>query len=265
MTSESATDLNSLLAQHDRDRAEIARLDAALMEARAELDKLRYDLNWRTDDERRAVAERDAARAEVARLNKYIVTHDEEYQTIKDVLRAEHQACQRMRPVVEAAKEWRLAPHRYDANCNAGDCDECPARTAQEALMRAIDAYLAGSPPAMSDEISRMRPLVDAAVAYVSHVKTSDEVHLADGWLHRSLDLSKALEVETDAYLAGSSCAQARADSLSRAEELKLDERNGLEFARGLIRCMRFQVGASEKLQRDALAALDRLLKGRTL
>jgi hypothetical protein len=54
-------------------------------------------------------AERDSALAELASLKKYIATHDEEYLTMKDVLRAEHAECQRMRPVFEAALEWHDA------------------------------------------------------------------------------------------------------------------------------------------------------------
>jgi hypothetical protein len=39
----------------------------------------------------------DEAIADVARLNKYLATHDEEYKTMQDVLRAENEACKRLR------------------------------------------------------------------------------------------------------------------------------------------------------------------------
>lgn len=38
-----------------------------------------------------------ALHAEVERLTKYVAHNDEEYATMKDVLRAEHQECQRLR------------------------------------------------------------------------------------------------------------------------------------------------------------------------
>lgn len=52
--------------------------------------------------------ERDAALAEVERMRKYVEHNDEEYRTMKEVLRAEHEACQRMRLVHEAAVAWGL-------------------------------------------------------------------------------------------------------------------------------------------------------------
>jgi hypothetical protein len=70
------------------------------------------------------IRERDAALAELASLKKYIATHDEEYLTMKDVLRAEHAECQRMRPVFEAALAWRTVATEVAtevALCNAID------------------------------------------------------------------------------------------------------------------------------------------------
>lgn len=53
------------------------------------------------------ICERDQLRAELDRLNKYIATHDEEYLAMKDVLRAEHEACVRMRQELEEARRGR--------------------------------------------------------------------------------------------------------------------------------------------------------------
>ena len=44
-----------------------------------------------------------------------------------------------MRPIYVAALAWHEAPHVHDANCSAGDCDSCPARTAEETLHDTID------------------------------------------------------------------------------------------------------------------------------
>lgn len=46
----------------------------------------------------------------------------------------------RMRPIVEAAVKWRAATHTGDANCMAGDCDDCDARVAAGELEATIDA-----------------------------------------------------------------------------------------------------------------------------
>lgn len=54
-----------------------------------------------------------SAHAELERMRTHVAHNDEEYKTMKDVLRAEHEECQRlraeldrMRPVWEAAKEY---------------------------------------------------------------------------------------------------------------------------------------------------------------
>lgn len=46
----------------------------------------------------------------------------------------------RMRPVYEAALVWFRAPHVRDSNCSAGDCDNCPARPAEQLLRIVIEA-----------------------------------------------------------------------------------------------------------------------------
>jgi len=49
-------------------------------------------------------------------------------------LRAE---VEQMRPIYVAAIDWHEAPHTYDSNCAAGECDDCPARIAMEKLNQA--------------------------------------------------------------------------------------------------------------------------------
>lgn len=49
-----------------------------------------------------------------------------------------------MRAVFDLALAWQTAGHVDDANHAAGDCDDCPARPAEQALIMAIDSALAG-------------------------------------------------------------------------------------------------------------------------
>lgn len=42
----------------------------------------------------------------------------------------------KMRPVYDAAVKFVNAEHMYDANCCAGDCDDCPARSAETELRK---------------------------------------------------------------------------------------------------------------------------------
>lgn len=55
------------------------------------------------DRARKAEQERDRLATELATLEKYVEHNNDEYRTMKEVLRAEHQECERMRPVYEAA------------------------------------------------------------------------------------------------------------------------------------------------------------------
>jgi chromosome segregation ATPase len=120
---------------HESNAAEYGKLAEA---QREELERLRDRVKeWKraasSASVRAAMAEnaadgyrqqRDSALAELTSLQKYVATHDEEYLTMKDVLRAEHAECQRMRPVFEAALEWRTVATEVAtevALCNAID------------------------------------------------------------------------------------------------------------------------------------------------
>jgi hypothetical protein len=65
-----------------------------------------------------------------------------ELDTTQLVITGLHEEIERMRPVYEAAKVWRRAPHTFDANCSAGDCDECEAKHALTRLEGAIDSAI---------------------------------------------------------------------------------------------------------------------------
>lgn len=79
----------------NRQAAEIERLTRCLATANSNHEEYerRYYLT---------IDERDSARAECARLHREVDHAQQEETTMRDVLRAEHQACQRMRPVYEA-------------------------------------------------------------------------------------------------------------------------------------------------------------------
>lgn len=91
------------LASSDAAVERIAELEGALNHAASE--NLAFNLKV-AGEINEARQQRDSALADVARMTKYVAAHDEEYQTMKDVLRAEHEACQRMRPVYEASIEF---------------------------------------------------------------------------------------------------------------------------------------------------------------
>lgn len=58
----------------------------------------------------------------------------------RDSLRAE---LDRMRPVFALALAWQRAGHVDDANHAVGDCDDCPARPAEQVLIAAISDAIA--------------------------------------------------------------------------------------------------------------------------
>lgn len=134
-----AQTLRAAVEEVERQRSLIAQLDEHRITRNAENSSL--------------LAEREQLRGEVARMEKHVAHNDEEYRTMKDVLRAEHEECKRlrgevekMRPVYEAAVGWFKATHTGDANCSAGDCDDCDART-QEGVLRVRIARSLGEQP----------------------------------------------------------------------------------------------------------------------
>ncbi len=82
--------------------------------------------------------ERDSIRAQLDKVradrDTMIAVHDE-VERERDELRAE---VERMRPVYEAAIWYGRATHTDDANCAAGDHDDCEFRVAREALNAAL-------------------------------------------------------------------------------------------------------------------------------
>lgn len=115
-----ACDAPDLYRKRDSLTSEVATLKARCEEAERKLQQyqvaayaeLRYDMASIVSDtpENRAKIERDALRAEV----------------------------ERMRPVYEAALWYGRATHTDDANCAAGDHDDCEFRVARKALETAI-------------------------------------------------------------------------------------------------------------------------------
>ncbi len=94
-------------AQRDLWVARADDLSAALEEVRRERDAANLAAATYYETIGELTAALDSALADVARMRKHVEHNDEEYRTMKEVLRAEHEACQRMRPVYEAAKTWR--------------------------------------------------------------------------------------------------------------------------------------------------------------
>ncbi len=114
-------DILALLDRCERAEAEVERLCCVVQDYRNQ-----RGAAWTDADEQRdradsadgyadfLTAERDALRAEVDQMKRHVAHNDEEYITMKDALRAEHQECQRLRaecerlrPVYEAACAWR--------------------------------------------------------------------------------------------------------------------------------------------------------------
>lgn len=52
--------------------------------------------------------------------------------------------------IADAAIAWFNAAHVYNANCSAGDCDECPARV-MKARLRVVIAKELGAEPDRHD------------------------------------------------------------------------------------------------------------------
>lgn len=89
-------------------------------------------------------AECEAVKAENERMRKHVEINDEEYKTMKDVLRAEHQECQRLRAVLKTVGAMddldtlgRMKVFREDVPTLFND-EDGTALHLQEAVQRAL-------------------------------------------------------------------------------------------------------------------------------
>lgn len=57
------------------------------------------------------LAEREQLRGEVARMERHVAHNDEEYRTMKDVLRAEHEECKRLRALLATPCDTEVTWH----------------------------------------------------------------------------------------------------------------------------------------------------------
>lgn len=100
-------------------------LHAEVKRLRDHVDAAEQETAWRIDNETRAAKERDELRAELGHLRKHVQHNDEDYKTMKAVLRSVHS-------VYQEALVWR-------------DMTAFANSTADDRLMRAIDTATTGS------------------------------------------------------------------------------------------------------------------------
>lgn len=126
-------DLAKLQAQHDRDRAEIARLDAALVQARATLARVEEWTHIFGAALKPRAADTYGEGIRDAKAQVSLILRSDPHAIVK---RAE---LDRMRPVYEAVKEWRAQMRKEVGWHNADTEAEHDERVCQD-LIRAFDA-----------------------------------------------------------------------------------------------------------------------------